>query len=48
MSDQERKLALATGRYYLKTARRRMNQNLKALWNNDDEDTNALANLVLK
>ncbi|MEQ8786641.1 MAG: acyl-CoA dehydrogenase family protein [Pirellulaceae bacterium] len=48
MSDAERKLALATGRYYLKTARRRMNQNLKALRNNDDEDTNALADLVLK
>lgn len=43
-----RRLDLATGRYYLATADRRMRQNLKALWNNDDARTTELANLALK
>jgi alkylation response protein AidB-like acyl-CoA dehydrogenase len=47
LPEAERKLALASGRYYLKTARRRMNANLKALWDHDDDATTALADLVL-
>lgn len=47
-SDAQRKLALETGRYYLTTARRRMARNMKKLWDNDDDSTNRLANLVLR
>jgi very long chain acyl-CoA dehydrogenase len=39
---------LQTGRYYLRTADRRIRQNLADLWNNDDEATTALANRVLR
>ena len=46
-SENARRLALASGRYYLKTAQRRMKQNLMDLWNNNDDDTNALADQVL-
>jgi hypothetical protein len=42
------RLNLETGRYYLRTARRRIRQSLAALWDNDDEATTALANRVLK
>jgi acyl-CoA dehydrogenase family protein 9 len=42
------RLDLETGRYYLRTARRRIKQSLAALWDNDDEATTALANRVLK
>jgi acyl-CoA dehydrogenase family member 9 len=42
------RLNLETGRYYLRTARRRIRHSLAALWDNDDEATTALANRVLK
>ena len=39
--------AVLTGRYYLQTARRRMQQNLNELWLNDDAETTALADRML-
>ena len=42
------RLDLETGRYYLRTARRRIRQSLAAVWDNDDEATTVLANHVLK
>lgn len=47
ISPNERRLGLISGRYYLKTARRRMARNMKDLWDHDDEDTNSLANFLL-
>ena len=47
ISANERRLGLTSGRYYLKTARRRMARNMKDLWDNDDEETNAMANFML-
>jgi len=41
------RLDLETGRYYLRTARRRIRAALAALWDNDDDATTALANRVL-
>ena len=38
---------LATGRYYLRTAQRRIRHNLAALWSNDDAQTTTLADLAL-
>jgi alkylation response protein AidB-like acyl-CoA dehydrogenase len=38
---------VATGRFYLKAADRRIRQNLAALWSHDDELTTATADLVL-
>jgi hypothetical protein len=35
------------GRYYLRAANRRIKQHLAALWDNDDEQTTATADLVL-
>ena len=46
--DGALRLDLETGRYYLRTARRRIRQSLAALSDNDDEATTALANRVLK
>ena len=48
LSAQQQRFELATGRYYLKTAQRRMQGNMKALWDNDDQLTNELANMLLK
>jgi hypothetical protein len=46
--DAARKLELHTGRYYLKAAARRIYSNLdEHLWNNDDERTTELADLLL-
>ncbi|HTU25446.1 MAG TPA: acyl-CoA dehydrogenase family protein [Pirellulales bacterium] len=39
--------ALTTGRYYLRTAERRIRHNLGDLWSNDDALTTELADLVL-
>lgn len=47
ISTGERRLGLMSGRFYLKTARRRMRRNMKDLWDHDDEDTNSLANHLL-
>ncbi|MDG2206893.1 MAG: acyl-CoA dehydrogenase family protein [Pirellulales bacterium] len=44
---ETREDALMTGRYYLQTARRRMQQNLDSLWSNDDPATTELADLML-
>ncbi|HEX4130826.1 MAG TPA: acyl-CoA dehydrogenase family protein [Pirellulales bacterium] len=45
--EAERSAALATGRYYLLTAGRRIRAALAALWDNDDEATTRLADRVL-
>jgi acyl-CoA dehydrogenase family member 9 len=39
----ELRLLTESGRYYLRTARRRIRQALAALWDNDDESTTSLA-----
>jgi alkylation response protein AidB-like acyl-CoA dehydrogenase len=39
---------LATGRYYLKTAERRIHRNLADLWSNDDAATTELADSVMR
>lgn len=46
--DAQRREALATGRYYLKTAARRIRRNFADLWDNDDEATTAVANQWLR
>lgn len=46
--DGAQRLDLEAGRYYLRTARRRIRQSLAALWDNDDDATSALANRMLK
>lgn len=38
---------LAMGRYYLKSAERRIQANLASMWSNDDPDTTATADIVL-
>lgn len=45
---QQREDELATGRYYLKTAGRRIRRNLDALWDNEDDATTALADRKLR
>jgi alkylation response protein AidB-like acyl-CoA dehydrogenase len=47
-SPAEVKRDVIAGRYFLKLADRRIRQNLAALSDNDDEDTTAAANAVLK
>ena len=39
---------LETGRFYLRNARRRIKRSLADLWDNDDEQTTALAKRMLK
>ena len=46
--EKQQQFDLATGRYYLQTAQRRMRGNLSSLWNNDDEATTSLANRMLR
>jgi hypothetical protein len=41
------KPSLVTGRYYLRTAERRIRRNLAELWDNDDEATTEVAELLL-
>ncbi|MBX7073471.1 MAG: acyl-CoA dehydrogenase family protein [Pirellulales bacterium] len=43
----ERQQALELGRYYLKTAERRIRRHLADMWDNDDEDTTRIANRLL-
>ncbi|MCH8921677.1 MAG: acyl-CoA dehydrogenase family protein [Planctomycetes bacterium] len=38
---------LAAGRYYLKTAHRRVLRNLRMMWSNDDAETTALADMMM-
>ena len=40
-------LNLTSGRYYLKTAERRIRRNLNQLWDNDDDSTTDLADGLL-
>lgn len=47
-SGAERCQAMTTGRYYLTTAARRIRRNLADLWDNDDDATNAAADVALK
>jgi alkylation response protein AidB-like acyl-CoA dehydrogenase len=46
--EQQLQIDLETGRYYLRTAGRRIRQALAALWDNEDEATTGLANRVLR
>ena len=39
---------LEAGRYFIRLANRRMQQNLNALWDNDDEATTRTANAALR
>jgi len=47
-SSPQRELDLVAGRYYLTTADRAIRQNLANLWSNDDSETTALADLLLR
>lgn len=47
VEEERRKEELLTGRYYLKTAHRRIRTVLNELWDNDDDMTNELADFVL-
>jgi len=47
-NEHEKRDQLRIARYYLKTAARRIGRNLADLWDNNDEDTTRVANLVLK
>jgi alkylation response protein AidB-like acyl-CoA dehydrogenase len=47
ISEAHREAELATGRYYLLTANRRIRANLASLWDNDDDATTAMANRLL-
>ncbi len=44
----EAALSLATAKYYLRTARRRVRQTLASIWDNDDEATSDLAAKILR
>ena len=48
LDDASKRFELATARYYLTTARRRIKQNLADLWDNDDAATTDLADRMLK
>lgn len=48
VSEAQQRLELETGRYYLRTAARRIRQALADLWDNDDEATNSLARRMLR
>lgn len=48
LAEGERLTALADGRYYLRTAARRIERNLADLWDNDDAQTTHLANRLLR
>lgn len=48
LNDAQRNEALATGRYYLLTAARRIHRNFADLWDNDDARTTEMAQKVLQ
>ncbi len=48
ISAADKRWELETGRYYLKTARRRMRQAIRDMWDNDDEDTTRIADKLMK
>jgi hypothetical protein len=43
----ERRNLIATGKYYLQAADRRIRRSLDDLWSNDDEATTQLADIVV-
>jgi alkylation response protein AidB-like acyl-CoA dehydrogenase len=47
-ADSQQRQALKLGRYYLQMAARRIRRNLADLWDNDDEQTNDAAKMMLK
>jgi acyl-CoA dehydrogenase family protein 9 len=47
VDEGARQRGLKLGRYYLQTAARRMNRSLADLWDNDDDATNNIANMML-
>lgn len=47
LDEKQRAAQLRTGRYYLKTADRRIHRSLADLWDNDDDETTNVANLSL-
>jgi acyl-CoA dehydrogenase family member 9 len=48
LDDSQKRFEMATGRYYLDTARRRIRRSLADLWDNDDEATTSLADRMLR
>jgi len=48
LDDSRKRFEMASGRYYLDTARRRIRQNLADLWDNDDQATTSLADRMLR
>lgn len=48
LDDAQKRFEVATGRYYLDTARRRIRHSLDSLWDNDDEATTSLADRLLR
>ncbi|MBW3598970.1 MAG: acyl-CoA dehydrogenase, partial [Planctomycetes bacterium] len=48
LEESEQRFHLATGRYFLTLADRRIRRSLRDLWDNDDEATTLLANKILK
>jgi len=48
LTDTARNTALETGRYYLRTARRRVERWFREMWSNEDGPTTSLANRILK
>ena len=47
MATARTRRELITGRYFLRTAERRIKANLAALWDNDDRETSEAADLLL-
>ncbi|HET6882761.1 MAG TPA: acyl-CoA dehydrogenase family protein, partial [Pirellulales bacterium] len=48
VAESERATDLQVGRYYVLTAARRIRRHLADLWDNDDDETTRVANLVLR
>lgn len=48
LSEAHKRARLATARYYLRTAARRIRRNLADLWDNDDAQTTETADLLLR
>jgi alkylation response protein AidB-like acyl-CoA dehydrogenase len=47
-SEEDRREGLRRGRYYLRSASRRINRHLADLWDNDDDETTEVANWLLR
>lgn len=48
LTDADKRRDLKIGRYYLQSADRRIRRSLAELWDNDDEETTRIANLLLE